>query len=339
VRWRRYTSPDRVVDLDAACGDPLRHWGGMQFKTAYALTHVRSPVARACELRVVGDSNAKVWLNDELVLSERDDHQGYLELRDAFGFRIPVRLEAGWNRLLLKVSQGMRYGGTFGFVARFCDADGLPLTDLHAAASPEAAPGKEGGGERWYRLRVPAGTTALRLPPGAERAELYLDGERVDAVATRTEATLALRLPAGDELRDFPVFELGPAERPLGPITHSGLAFYAGTLVYETDFDLPAGLDGRRLELDLGTVGVAAAVALNGIPVGERAWRPYTLEVTAALRPGRNELRVEVANTRSSERARGPHQLALWALPVRGPALLDRLDENGLHGPVRILAR
>ena len=338
IRWRRYASPDRFVDLDDACGERMRHWGGMQFKTAYALTQVHSASEQECELRLVGDSNAKAWLNGELVHGERDDHQGYLELRDAYGFRIPVRLQAGWNPLLLKVSQAMRYGGIFGFVARFCDAAGHPFPDLLCSAVAGDEGRQRRTGERWYRLRVPAGTRGLRLPAGAERADLYLDGRPVERVGSEREATLAVRLPAEDELRDYPIFELGPAERLLGPITPTGLAFYAGTLAYEATFELPPGLEGRSLELDLGAVGVAARASLNGRVLGEGAWRPFRFALGGAARTGANELRVEVANTRSSERARGPHQLALWSIPVRGPALLDRLDENGLHGPVRILA-
>jgi hypothetical protein len=88
--------------------------------------------------------------------------------------------------------------------------------------------------------------------------------------------------------------------------------------------------------LDLGEVGVVAQVELNGVDLGRRAWRPFAFDVRGTLRPGRNALRVRVANTRANERARGPDVEALWALPVRGRALLERLDLNGLHGPVRL---
>jgi alpha-L-rhamnosidase/Glycosyl hydrolase 2 galactose-binding domain-like len=328
VRWRRWLAPNRAVDLDAATGHRLKHWGGMQFKTGYALTHVEAPDELGCELRVVGDSNAKAWLNGEPVLTERDDHQGYLELRDAFGFRCPVRLRAGRNTLLLKVSQAMRYGGTFGFVARLCDADGSPVLP--------GAPDTTDVLERWYRIAVPAGTEGVRLPAGAEAAQLWLDGEQVDVVESSREAVLSVRMPAGGELAGFPVFELGPAERLLGPLTGTGLSFYCGTFAYETELELPAAA-GDRLLLDLGIVGSAAEVWLNGQKAGERVWRPYLFDITPLAREGRNALRVLVANTRANERARGPHQLALWDLPVRGPALLDRIDENGLHGPVRVL--
>jgi hypothetical protein len=319
VRWRRYTSPGRIVDLDEAAGLRPRPWSGVRFATAYAFTTLDCDAAREGELRLTADSNAKAWLNGELVHAERDDHQGYLELRDAFGYRIPVRLRAGQNTLLLKVSQGMRYGGVFGFVCRLCEPDGHPLM-------PPA-----GCGEHCVRVRVPAGTTSLRLPRGAQGAELRLDGDRVERVATDHEAVLEIRTPL--PLQHELVCVLGPAERPLGSLTSTGLAWYCGTLLYETAFE--AGGDERRL--DLGDVGVTAQVELNGTDLGRRAWRPFAFDVAGVIRPGANELRVRVANTRANERARGPDLTALWGIPVRGRALLDGIDLNGLHGPVRLL--
>ena len=337
VGWRRFHSPERVVDLDEASGLHLEHWGGMQFKTSYAWTQVESDEARELELRITGDSNAKAWLNGEPVLTERDDHQGYLEHRDAFGFRLGVHLHAGTNHLLLKVSQAMRYGGTFGFVARFCDAEGYAVPGVQAVDAAGEEPSRV---ERWYRVPVPAGATGVDLPSGAAPEQLYLDGEPVEgSFQTAREGVLALRFEAGEELQHSLRFRVGAAERPLGSLTHTGLSFYAGTFRYEKSFELPPEYLGQRLLLDLGDVGVAAEVWLNETRLGERVWRPFTLEVTSAVKQGTNTLRAVVANTRANERARGPDQLALWAIPVRGRALLDEIDLNGLQGPVRLLAQ
>ena len=140
VSWRRHTSPTHVVDLGEALAYPVAGADGnviMRFLTAYALTHVHSPDERECELRVTGDSNAKVWLNDELVMSERDDHLSYLEMRDAYAQRARVRLRPGWNRLLVKVGQAVRYAGGLRLFARFCDDAGLPFEDLVCSASSD----------------------------------------------------------------------------------------------------------------------------------------------------------------------------------------------------------
>ena len=77
-----------------------------------------------------------------------------------------------------------------------------------------------------------------------------------------------------------------------------GIRFYSGTVTYETAFDLSeAEVEGREFRLDLGRVEVIAEVELNGVPLGT-AWRPpCRLPATAAVRAGRNTLRVRVTNT------------------------------------------
>lgn len=76
-----------------------------------------------------------------------------------------------------------------------------------------------------------------------------------------------------------------------------GLPYYSGQAIYEKTFDFGAVDADRRYLLDLGKVGVAAEVWLNGRSVGTRLWRPYTFDVTGALRSGPNTLRIQVANT------------------------------------------
>jgi hypothetical protein len=74
-----------------------------------------------------------------------------------------------------------------------------------------------------------------------------------------------------------------------------GIKFYSGTATYRTTFDLPA--QQAPVLLDLGAVQVIAEVKLNGKNCGIAWTPPYSVEVTDALRPGRNELEVRVANT------------------------------------------
>jgi hypothetical protein len=63
-------------------------------------------------------------------------------------------------------------------------------------------------------------------------------------------------------------------------------------------FDVPAGaLADRRWTLDLGDVGSAAQVSVNGHAFDPVLWKPYRLDVTAALRAGTNTITVRVTNT------------------------------------------
>ncbi|CAM5344363.1 MULTISPECIES: hypothetical protein [Streptomyces] len=72
-----------------------------------------------------------------------------------------------------------------------------------------------------------------------------------------------------------------------------GLSTFAGTADYVRQIRLDAPV---LLELTLPAVAGAVLVFVNGLRVGERAWPPYRITIPAdALKPGGNELRVQVA--------------------------------------------
>ena len=93
---------------------------------------------------------------------------------------------------------------------------------------------------------------------------------------------------------EFPWTELKPWNESPDP----GIRHYSGTATYETRFSLAeTDVRDREFQLDLGRVEVIAEVELNGIPLGT-SWRPpYRLPATAAMRTGKNELRIRVTNT------------------------------------------
>lgn len=145
------------------------------------------------------------------------------------------------------------------------------------------------------------------------------------------------------------------------------LKYYSGTATYRTVVDVPAALAARSgLALDLGTVEVVARVRLNGEDCGV-AWKPpYRVDIGGAVRPGRNELEIEVANTWVN-RMIGDEHLPLdadwkdWETLVDWPEWFEKgkksptgrftlttgrhytkkspLMPSGLLGPVRILTR
>lgn len=136
------------------------------------------------------------------------------------------------------------------------------------------------------------------------------------------------------------LFRTGTVPFTLQSWTDSTLAHYSGTALYETSFDLPPSAAGKKITLDLGAVGVAAEVWVNGIKSGERVWRPFTFDVTKAGRPGRNTLRVRVANSDAGWQAQGGtiYPRGSWGLKYNTE--LDRVPfirPNGLEGPVRVL--
>ena len=119
--------------------------------------------------------------------------------------------------------------------------------------------------------------------------------------------------------------------------TDSELAHYSGSAIYETEFDFQG--TGKRLWLDLGEVGVAAEVWLNGEKVGERAWRPFRFEITRQIRT-HNRLRIRVANSDAGWQSQGDtiYPQGSWGLRYKTERdRLQTLRPNGLEGPVRII--
>lgn len=349
ARWRRVSSPTRVVQLDPVFGTEHRPW-----ITGYALGYVFAPAELEAELRVVADNNLKLWLNDELVVAFHD-HPFYFEMTESFGLRPRVRLRAGWNKVLLKVSKAVVAGsGGLNFTFRVADPEGRSIPGVRYAAEPGTSPPvgsplpAEAAGERWYRVQVPPGTVALELPALPHGLTAYLGGERLVPDPSGVLSfgpgrgpaprTLALRLDARDDLPAALHFRSGETAILLGSWTHNGLSHYVGSAAYETSFRLPPEFAGRPLRLDCGEVGVVVEAWLNGAKVGERPWLPFAFEVADAVRPGENHLRLVVTNTRAARRAVG-EELRLFGDSVAnaGPRLLERLEHNGLIGPVRLI--
>lgn len=75
--------------------------------------------------------------------------------------------------------------------------------------------------------------------------------------------------------------------------------YFSGTALYRTQFDVPAALPGpgRALWLDLGDVREMVAVRVNGTELGVLWKPPFAVEITAAVRAGRNSLTLRVTNT------------------------------------------
>jgi len=121
------------------------------------------------------------------------------------------------------------------------------------------------------------------------------DGERLPARSAAPGAELRiagaweLRLPGRAAIR----LEHGPVPwTELGEEGFAGVGAYAGTV----DVD-PAFLRDRRILVAFGDVGDIARVLVNEAD-SEIIWTaPFEADITGALRPGRNTVVVEVANT------------------------------------------
>lgn len=120
----------------------------------------------------------------------------------------------------------------------------------------------------------------------------------------------------------------------------AGVKYFSGIATYMHTFTLPKGSRaGSPLFLDLGEVRDVAEVYANGKRVGTVWHAPYRIDIGGAVKTGRNQLEVRVANLWVN-RLIGDAQpetkkVTYTALPAyRADAPLRR---SGLIGPVRLL--
>jgi hypothetical protein len=81
--------------------------------------------------------------------------------------------------------------------------------------------------------------------------------------------------------------------------SEEGIRNYSGAAAYRKTFELPSDLitASQSLEIDLGDVQSIARVRFNGREIATLWKSPYRIDITAAARPGKNELEIEVVNT------------------------------------------
>lgn len=121
VAWRALpdVAPLGVVDLGSAIAP-------RQEVVVYAATLLPSERARGAVLHLGASGACKVWLNGALVLQDEHQHPARLDQHAA-----PVRLQAGENRLLVKLAHG---SGPLALVLRVADERGAPLPQVAKGA-------------------------------------------------------------------------------------------------------------------------------------------------------------------------------------------------------------
>lgn len=118
VRWKTHATDDPygTVDLNAALD---KHKGAV----AYAYTVFNAAESRPCDIRIGCINANKVWLNGELIISNRVYHSG-MDIDQYVG---KGRLRAGKNTILVKVCQNEQtepWAQRWQFQLRVCDALG-----------------------------------------------------------------------------------------------------------------------------------------------------------------------------------------------------------------------
>jgi hypothetical protein len=129
-------------------------------------------------------------------------------------------------------------------------------------------------------------------------------------------------VPEGQPVLEHPVkwpaeFEGEGTDRSLEPWSAWGLGHFSGVVDYLATFTVDKSAS-TAVQLDLGRLLYAAEVWVNGRAMGSRLWAPHVFNVTEALKPGKNEVRIRVANLVNNN--------------------YGDLRESGLFGPVTLQA-
>ncbi len=94
-----------------------------------------------------------------------------------------------------------------------------------------------------------------------------------------------------DDLADSDLFDWSKSDDPK-------MHHFSGKATYRTSFDLTAdNIKGApSVVLNLGQVETVASVRVNNQEIGTVWTAPYAIDISSALREGRNELEIEIAN-------------------------------------------
>ena len=114
---------------------------------------------------------------------------------------------------------------------------------------------------------------------------------------------------------------------------------FSGTAEYSIDFDYDEiGADTTVL-CNLGSVESLVKVELNGRRLGSLWSEPYRIDLTNAIKPGRNTLKLSVTDTWFNrlvfDAGQPPGKRRTWT--IAGPGEKQALRDSGLLGPVCII--
>ncbi|WP_235906511.1 glycosyl hydrolase [Ginsengibacter hankyongi] len=172
------------------------------------------------------------------------------------------------------------------------------------------------------------------------------DGKTTKLALTTPNATLAL---SGKWEIDFDTSWGGPSHIDVDSLQswtqfeQPGIKYYSGTAIYKKTFLLSAGnLKGKKTILDLGNVLEMASVKINGNKLPVRWNAPFRFDITNYVRPGNNQLEVEVVNLWPN-RLIGDSKLPADKrftktniIKFEAPDSEKLLRESGLLGPVKL---
>jgi hypothetical protein len=197
-----------------------------------------------------------------------------------------------------------------------------------------------------YRIENGETVVPLTLAPDDAVHVVFRKPARADARAikklepvelVRLEGPWTVAFQPGRGAPETATFQ---ALKPLDEHEQAGIKYFSGVATYTTDFATPQGWRrAQPLWLDLGEAREIAEVRINGKLAGSAWHAPYSVDIAALARPGRNRLEVRVANLWVNRLVGDAQPGATKIARVNGPTYGAKapLRRSGLIGPVRLL--
>ncbi|MDD2314024.1 MAG: glycosyl hydrolase [Proteiniphilum sp.] len=120
---------------------------------------------------------------------------------------------------------------------------------------------------------------------------------------------------------------------------NDSVKYYSGAATYSIAFTTPENTENKTIALDLGSLTAMAKVKINGMDAGGVWTHPYRLNITQWVKPGQNELKIEVVNNWMNrligDQNLPDSQRGTWCY-VNPYNAQSALQPSGLFGPVTI---
>ena len=198
-----------------------------------------------------------------------------------------------------------------------------------------------------YRMKAARTIVRLKLDPNDAVFVVFRHPTNAPSVVIQESTTKMLATLEGPWEISFPSNLGAPPHarfdrlRSWTEISDAGVKYFSGTATYDKTVRIrPEWLNGRaRVLLDLGAVKNLAEIIVNGKSMGVLWKTPFKSDITDALTPGDNRIKIKVTNLWPNrligDKQPGARKIAFATFdPFKADSPLLR---SGLLGPVQIL--
>jgi hypothetical protein len=124
--------------------------------------------------------------------------------------------------------------------------------------------------------------------------------------------------------------------------TDEGVKYFSGKGTYTKTIEAPSEwfASGESVSIDLGEVKNLAEVSVNGKPLGILWKTPYRVDVTHALKPGKNTIEIRVTNAWVNRIIADRQPNVTKTYTFTSPKFYkadSKLVASGLLGPVKVI--